>query len=649
MAETPLVNGKNVPVPGGTGSIATATAVGRADLVRESALGDPLAAALIQPQPPRMEMSAHPSGRTVRPPARSRLLRAYGARVSPRLRAWIKARLSTRTRAFLVNRLTTSGPIARLGDLAIELPVRARFARFLRQPGYVLAHSRDGMVVARVVADATALYARRANLDAVTGALDRAGVPYFCVRGFHQLASTVAVPESARPAVLSALQDVGREAPAYLADLVRNRPGPLRPAANARSVRLLRQATVIRFVLFWADPSGRLVLGRGSGCEVEFWSERDDTLLAPRPNRAADSVAVGGPVVDLGEPAFTAMVAATSPDAPRYLTRPEMVGPLLDDVTFPIDVVYTWVNGDDPAWQRKRDAALGILTEVLNSQSTNQSRFVNRDELRYSLRSLAMFAPWVRRIFLVTDEQVPEWLDVDHAHVTVVDHKELFAGRGELPTFNSHAIESRLHHIDGLAEHFLYLNDDVFLGRPVPPQTFFHGNGLAKIHLSRAKIDYGPVDVVHDIPATAAGKNNRRIISAEFGRRVTYKMKHVPHAMLRSVLIEMEQKFPAELASTANHPFRHPTDISLTSSLYQYYATLSGRATPADIRYLYADLADAGTPALLRRLLAKRGYDAYCLNDTDSDPGSFARQHILMGDFLAAYFPVPSPWERPGA
>ena len=126
-------------------------------------------------------------------------------------------------------------------------------------------------------------------------------------------------------------------------------------------------------------------------------------------------------------------------------------------------------------------------------------------------------------------------------------------------------------------------------------------------------------------------------------------MKHVPHAMLRSVLVEMEGKFSAELASTPTHQFRHPSDISLTSSLYQYYATLSGRATPAEIRYLYADLADAETPALLRLLLAKRGYDVYCLNDTDSDPGSLAQQHVLMGDFLAAYFPVPSPWERPGA
>ncbi|MEV6489783.1 hypothetical protein AB0M20_14320, partial [Actinoplanes sp. NPDC051633] len=293
------MNGKTVPVTAGTGGLATA--VGLAAPARQSALGNPRAPTLAQTRPPCIEMSASPSGRTVRPPARSRLLRAYGAMVSPRLRSWIKARLSTRTRAFLADRLTRPGPVALLGDLALELPVRARFARFLRQPGYVLAHTGGAVAVARVVANATALYARRANLNAVIDALDRAGVPYFCVRGFHQLTSTVAVPESARPAVLSALRNVGREAPAYLAEVVRNRPGPLRPATDARSLRALREARVIRFVRFWADPGGLLVLGRGSGCDVEFWSRQDDMLLAPRPNRAADSVAVGSSVVDLGE------------------------------------------------------------------------------------------------------------------------------------------------------------------------------------------------------------------------------------------------------------------------------------------------------------------------------------------------------------
>ena len=80
-----------------------------------------------------------------------------------------------------------------------------------------------------------------------------------------------------------------------------------------------------------------------------------------------------------------------------------------------------------------------------------------------------MYAPWVRNIYLVTDDQVPDWLDTSCPDVKVVSHREIFANQADLPTFNSHAIESQIHRIEGLSEHFLYLNDDFFVGRPLSP------------------------------------------------------------------------------------------------------------------------------------------------------------------------------------
>ncbi|HWH01402.1 MAG TPA: stealth family protein [Pilimelia sp.] len=585
-------------------------------------------------------------GQVLRPPARSRILRAYSTIVPARLRARLKRRMSPRLHSFLTSRLTSTGPAAYVADLVHGGVARVRHREFLRASDCVLAHSPSGLVAARLLPTGTALNARRANLRLVLDALDAAGIPYFCVRGFDQLAAAVAVPRAARDRTLAALAEVGRRVPTYVAAVSDTRPGSPRSGRSRWAWQRLRDAEVIRFGQFHTEATGSLVHGVEVGCDVEFWAEEAGVLHAPRPNRAADSVAVDSSDTELSESAFTKIASVADPDGPRYRTREEMVGPLLDDITFPVDVVYTWVDGEDPAWQARRDDALGILTDVVNSQSHNESRFFSRDELRYSMRSLAMFAPWVRHIYLVTDDQVPPWLDPDHPRVTVVSHKELFGSRGRLPTFNSHAIESQLHHIEGLSEHFIYLNDDVFIGHPCQPQTFFHSNGMAKVYLSRAKIDAGPVSPTHDIPSTAAGKNNRRLINATFGRRVTYKTKHVPHALRRSVLHEIEARFPEELAQTAAHQFRHPGDVSLTSSLYQYYSVLSGQATIDDIRYMYADLSAPGTPALLRLVLAKRHFDVFCLNDTDSDPASFARQMVLMRDFLTAYYPVPGPWER---
>lgn len=88
---------------------------------------------------------------------------------------------------------------------------------------------------------------------------------------------------------------------------------------------------------------------------------------------------------------------------------------------------------------------------------------------RYSLRSLETNAPWIRHIYIVTNGQVPSWLDTSNPRVSIIPHDVIFANHSVLPTFSSLAIEFNLHRIPGLSETFLYFNDDVFLGRPVTP------------------------------------------------------------------------------------------------------------------------------------------------------------------------------------
>eukprot|EP01028_Stygiella_incarcerata_P010817 TRINITY_DN581_c0_g2_i1.p1 TRINITY_DN581_c0_g2~~TRINITY_DN581_c0_g2_i1.p1 ORF type:complete len:1327 (-),score=320.26 TRINITY_DN581_c0_g2_i1:960-4940(-) len=100
------------------------------------------------------------------------------------------------------------------------------------------------------------------------------------------------------------------------------------------------------------------------------------------------------------------------------------------------------------------------------------NRFRDNNELLFSLRSIEKHAPWVRKIFLVTNGQVPSWLDSSHPRVQVVTHEEIFVNKSHLPTFSSPAIESHLHRIPGLSDEFLYLNDDIMFGQDVWPDDF---------------------------------------------------------------------------------------------------------------------------------------------------------------------------------
>jgi hypothetical protein len=487
---------------------------------------------------------------------------------------------------------------------------------------------------AEVVGAATPLELWHRNLTAVTGVLAAAGIDHHCLRNDDFLRSSVAVLDSRRAETLRLV----RSAPALRGAQVR--VVEVRPGRNQPD---LPPTEVIQVWFPVTDVRAGVVLGAQFACEIEFWKQVGDVVRAPRHNAVVDEAPARAEPVRVAAALLSHFVPEADDHA--YRTRRDLAVRAPDRVGFPIDAVFTWVDGSDPEWLQRKMAALAP-SEARHAVAANSSRFHNRDELRYAMRSVHSFAPWIRRIFLVTDGQLPSWLDPAHPMVTVVTHAELCADLGARSSFNSHAIEARLHRIPGLAEHFLYFNDDVFLGRPLLPTHFFHANGIAKFFLSPAQFGLGEA-TGRDAPVKAAGKNNRRHIQRQFGVTITQKMKHTPFALRRSIMYQIEQVLQSDVTETASHPFRHYRDLSIPSSLYQYWAYLTAQAVPGDIEYEYADLGHPSTPARLAELLARRHRDVFCLNDTDSDPATFAEQERMLTDFLPRYFPFPAPFELP--
>ncbi|MFF9090046.1 stealth conserved region 3 domain-containing protein [Streptomyces sp. NPDC014991] len=516
----------------------------------------------------------------------------------------------------------------------------------------------------RTVTAYTAADAAAADLELVCALLEAAGVPYFLVpaeRGSGAPRQVVGVEESHRGAVLAqAARQLARTA-GYVGAV--GPDGTVTAAvlwADGRLPRALRRAPVLRTGVVRLGPGGQVLTGLETGCDLEFWRYgrelgadpahltvpgsrlADDfgpALVAPRRN------AVSEVLPDTArQPATVTANGVTAGPRRGVPTFAPFAEPGIDEVCFPVDVVYTWVDGDDPAMAVKRRAHQVLSDNVIAARETGASRYTSHDELRYALRSLEMYAGFVRHVYLVTDSQVPAWLDPEAAGLTVVDHRDILPADA-LPVFNSHAIESRLHRIPGLSEHYLYFNDDVFINRPVGAGHFFHGNGIARIPLSPLKLGAGAPHPLEPAP-NSAGKNAREVIRRFHGRYVTHKSLHTPHPQLLSVMREMEGLGIEELERTSYSRFRSTADVAPASTLHHHWAIATGRAVPADYRFRYVQLGTPDMRRRLARLAAGEDVDFFCLNDVDTDPADRAAAQAAIGAFLERKYPFPSRFER---
>ncbi|WP_223830329.1 stealth conserved region 3 domain-containing protein [Nocardiopsis quinghaiensis] len=541
----------------------------------------------------------------------------------------------------------------------IPAPIRTRLLRataekhLRNRPDLRISVYQQKSVLARLwegpfsVASLTA-----SQVERFTTLLRNEGVDYFISRSNHPYHHSIGVGADQRDKVLRIIESSYVDHGFYI--------------KQRRSYLLLteglleknRESDVLRLGEYVVGERGTAVTGPAHGFSIEFWQEGSTLLASPghgeerlkelrvvTPEETLRESLVGpqlNPVSEVLPPEARKPATTTIGDA-THPTLEAFTWDLATDISFPIDVVYTWVDGDDPRWSAKRAEHMGVAAP-LNPDSASASRYTSRDELRYSLRSLEMFAPFVRNIYIVTDEQCPEWLRSDHPRVRVVDHKEIFSDPSLLPVFNSHAIESQLHHIEGLSEHYLYLNDDVLFGRPLSAAKFFHPNGIARLNPSTYRFGLSPVSLA-DQPVDAAAKRNSALIREKFGKLPTTKFKHTPIAQRRSVLHELEEEFPDVFAKTAASRFRHPDDYAIPSSLHNYYAMLTGRAVFGSLRYTYLNLANlAAVRERTHELLTHHNYDSLCVNDTTPPDDDTSARHI--DQFFRDFLPFKSSFER---
>ncbi|HET6940318.1 MAG TPA: stealth conserved region 3 domain-containing protein, partial [Nocardioides sp.] len=146
-------------------------------------------------------------------------------------------------------------------------------------------------------------------------------------------------------------------------------------------------------------------------------------------------------------------------------------------------------------------------------------------------------------------------------------------------------------------------------------------------------------------PYLKAAWNNRRLLQEAFGAVVTDNLAHAPYPHRRSVLEEIERRFPAEVAATARSPFRSDTDLSMLSSFAQHYGLLTGAAYVTESERAYINISNSDLEWQLQKVL-ERQQDFLCLADHHDHALNQERLDCTLTEFMATYFPVSAPWER---
>lgn len=333
-----------------------------------------------------------------------------------------------------------------------------------------------------------------------------------------------------------------------------------------------------------------------------------------------------------------------------------------------IDFVVTWLDSSDPAWQQEYNEY-----KLSATGDKSAARFRDMNIFRYWFRAVERYAPWVNRVFLVTNGKNPDWINPNHPKLVLVSHKE-YIPQELLPTFNSCTIELNFHRIKELSEHFVYFNDDILLNGPVSPEYYFQG-GLpcdlnketcfnVPIYTQKERFsiymsmlaDLGIVNAHFNRWQTVL-QSPRRWFGPHLGLKglvmssvllkqrlfVGFSNFHAEQTFLKSTFNEVWQQEPEFLYSSCT---RFRQDVIANPYVMRYWQLASNKFHPKRRRFEAIHFLGKTDIDRIECTLTNPSIVSVCLNDTalcsDDD-----YEHIIerLHDILEKKFPDKSEYE----
>ena len=227
------------------------------------------------------------------------------------------------------------------------------------------------------------------------------------------------------------------------------------------------------------------------------------------------------------------------------------------------DLVYTWVDDTDTKWLNKKNATLENMGFKVDKNATSACRYRNNNELKYSLRSVEKYASWINHIYIITDNQIPMWMNIKNPKINIIDHKDIIP-EDALPTYNSNSILHCIVNIPNLSEYFLYCDDDMLFGDYTYPEFFLTKSEKLICRFRK------------DIKLLKDSLWKQMLLhTIDILKNKNYKFpSNGPHHNIdiykKSIIIDCQKEFKKEIENTIYNKFRTSTDVERI--IYSYYA-----------------------------------------------------------------------------
>ncbi|MFD2740990.1 nitrate reductase [Sulfitobacter aestuarii] len=287
--------------------------------------------------------------------------------------------------------------------------------------------------------------------------------------------------------------------------------------------------------------------------------------------------------------------------------------------------MITWVDGADPIHRAKRLRYQNGAD--IHFDAVASTRFASSGEIRFAVLSILQFCPFIDRIHIVTDDQYPTILRPiinDPAYrdrIRVVNHRSIYGEHADLlPVFSSRSIETMIHRIPDLAPRFIYLNDDIFIGRPLDETYFFEGDRA----VLRGRMRRFPNPMMaklkrwigRDRPGYGAAQRAAARLAGSTS--VYFLAEHQPHPMHRDTLARFYEQDPEALRRQAGHRFRSAEQISPTGLSNHLEIANGAKVAPAtDVGYIRPGRPSGEALADVMKRLNSGAYASFCVQSLD--------------------------------